>query len=296
MSQRNKNNPLFYDLSTYPEETFRQGKSLRSYRDDRTATQEERKRYYSRGRGGFLPRPRKQQIEKWLEGLYIIVITPQALTLGSPKDQSAYQDLIWFGEMPPQGSKILYQGKELTEIIREYQDSPYHLHIAPENPTFFGFSDQYTPFMMIHDIGEILYGDDWSVGAESYDWKTRKLYLPRVRHIFQKTKTEKGTKLIGTTYITSNLSDRDLDLWALYAMKNNLTVDDFLWWDDLDFLKFQTKKKIQENASKIKVSPNKFKRDVVRFYNSLFNEYKKSLFRSGGSIFAQEDPNFLFAS
>lgn len=282
MSRRGKkNNPLTYDFTRLPEDLLKK-KMYRSYRHDRLATPEERaerKRRLEKGIQYILPRPKKMTIGKWFVEADLYFLPIESLTGDSDLLKELNNESLMYQEyksampvpvFPPSTLEeyflqIYYEpmGKSLYDIIKSFkkQGKTLVLFSALRLIEVFGL-DQMTPFMMAHDIGELLFesgemypythsmvpntieivatfdkGYQISLRtpqpSNGEDFVSPMPFLPNLSMLKIKNRTRRGfNKPIGTLHLNTPDTNAISDVFALYAIKGQLTIDDFIWADD----------------------------------------------------------------
>jgi hypothetical protein len=124
---------------------------FRTYLKDRDATLLERQeigRRHRKGQKGIQSRPKKQTIQRWLPNHQVYVYP-----------SSAFSNFEQFMNMR---DLIFKDGTPITDLITQAQSENGFVVVADiDSLQRFTDGDQFTPFMMLHDIGEALIEDSF---------------------------------------------------------------------------------------------------------------------------------------
>lgn len=252
-----RKNPLHWDLRSLPEEMFND-RTLSRYKKDKDA-RNTLKRGAVIGTVGHLPR--KGSEDKWLPTVEIAIVPPHALhPYGYKISRMLRSDLLTNVKLQNL-IRSLAEVKHKDSIVFIPADTLYSL----ENRELF------TPFMMLHDLGETLFSrpeyakyrneiskllleQQIHINVRGNNFiKGRHLipkihaYIPRLIHVqpqldlreeggrgYQATGALTFLDFMGTT-VDFN-SDYVCDLWALWCKREELTPSNF--WPVKDVIEF----------------------------------------------------------
>jgi hypothetical protein len=244
-----KKNPFYWDISSLPEEEFKQT-ALARYRKDKD-TSKRRKRGAVYGSIGSLPR--KGSKAKWLPSVRLFWLEAEALRtiLGRRSPRGRLRKAL-LPDLTDQRKYLI----ELTQIVRQNEGkirdflgatrSTDIIYITSVRYTIKNQPEALTPFMMVHDIGEFL----WN-GGFAKEWKEiaalatielaapvnlargfsepRKrfvVYLPKLVHL-QPFPDRPQTHINVAAYTRPIDSNYYSDLWALWCKKERLVPAHF---------------------------------------------------------------------
>ena len=139
-----KKNPLYWKLESLPKELLKK-RPLSMYRKDIDRTKR-LKRGGVVGEVGHLPLNGKK--EAWLPSVELVVLPAYALQPYGYEPDDLYDKV----EEDPQLPALIRRLAGLTRT-----DGVVYLLSDPE--VFDAFDHLYTPFMMLHDLGEVILGD-----------------------------------------------------------------------------------------------------------------------------------------
>ena len=232
-----RRNPLHWDLRSLPSEAFER-RALSIYKKDKKRGSVKRR---GKVKGFVGTYSRKGKKEKWLPSLKTYVLPTEMLNVTNidtiaNKVGATQNDFIWI------------------EDIRGIAESHHHL---------------FTPFMMVHDIGEILFDTGFGLLPEPiedlmYDIQSASImeiestsavfdtefvsYLPRLVHVQPRIAREGKVFGYETTsydtvmsYMLGDWGNLMSDLFALWAKKEHLSPNNF--WRINDLVQFLEQKK-----------------------------------------------------
>lgn len=223
-----KKNPVTYDLTGLSEDMFKR-RALRTYRQDRKATTEERQKAKAQKKGQpVIPRPRKQRIERWLPSVDLFI---ESINIDyEAASQRPRFDLFETVEgVEEQVDEIV------NRVLRTPHTKPRILLLLGEDEMV-SVTEQLTPLMMLHDLFEA-----WSLVNDTEVRGPNDIFpmVPRwpaynrtaMTTIFLADQEERYRGALGEDVLTSP-QDKVSDLFAQWAKNEHLTEDDIWWFDD----------------------------------------------------------------
>lgn len=254
MSRRGKkNNPLSWDFTGLPDSILN-NRMFRSYRHDQKATKEDRlssRKKRMRGLTSVLPRKKADTIEKWLPSTELIVVPRNGMTLKEGKA---------LGEQFSRENKVLVvaDAQDLIDSLvgQEHQFTPFMmLHDVMEY--YIDQSQSYrfdwSPHIKeLKNIDEKMHELTLSIdaGDEPFHkfgfYKEIKIsqYLPRISSMHLKEANQRMKRIhrslfrinLGTQYaLQRDFQNKLSDLFALWAMNENLTEDQLIFLGDDEY-------------------------------------------------------------